>query len=103
MGGRIILLQSIVPREPYHQFLDTTMFASQNPASLTFINRMLMVGYTEMVSRDNLLWAKKKYISRPLVVKGDGPISHFRRHFQQFYSENSPTWESIQEEKQRLH
>ena len=34
---------------------------------------------------DRPIWAEKVYRSRPLLVKGDGPITEFRRWYAQFY------------------
>jgi cholesterol 7-dehydrogenase len=101
--GEFVLLQSIVPIDPYHQRLETVMFISQNPLNLTFINRLMLLGYAENVERDVLIWCKKRYLAKPALVKNDGPIAKFRKWFSQFYSENSPTWESIQEEERRMH
>jgi hypothetical protein len=49
-----------------------------------------------------LIWGRKRYLFNPVLVRDDGPIGKFRKWYNQFYSENSPTWASIQEEKQRL-
>jgi cholesterol 7-dehydrogenase len=97
--GRIVLLQSIVPQEPFHQRLQTVMYISPNPLNLTLINRLMLLGYAENVERDVLIWNRKRYLAKPALVKGDGPIAKFRKWFSQFYSESSPTWESIQEAK----
>lgn len=37
------------------------------------------------VSRDLPIWEKKRYVARPVLAKGDGPIPAYRRWCQQFY------------------
>lgn len=98
--GEIVLLQSLTPHEPFHQRLETMMFSSPSWLNFHFIMKLILLGYSEQVERDVLIWNKKRYLQRPTLVKGDGPIGKFRRWFSQFYSEHSPTWESIVQERQ---
>jgi len=37
------------------------------------------------LSADKPIWRDKVFLERPLLVKGDGPISEFRRWYAQFY------------------
>lgn len=39
------------------------------------------------IYQDIPIWEHKRYVDRPLLVKGDGPILEFRRWAEQFYSE----------------
>jgi phenylpropionate dioxygenase-like ring-hydroxylating dioxygenase large terminal subunit len=39
------------------------------------------------VYQDIPIWEHKRYLERPLLVKGDGPIGDFRRWAKQFYSD----------------
>ncbi len=95
--GRVTLLQSLTPVEPYDMRLETTAFCSPNAGNLTLANRLMLLAYAENVERDVLIWGKKQYLQAPLVVKGDGPIPRFRRWYAQFYSPSSPTWETVSE------
>lgn len=99
--GEIVLLQSLTPQEPFHQRLETMMFSSPSWGNFHAIMKLFLLGYSEQVERDVLIWNKKRYSQRPVLVKGDGPIAKFRRWYSQFYSENSPTWESITDEKKK--
>ncbi|CAG0920179.1 unnamed protein product [Notodromas monacha] len=47
------------------------------------------------LERDISVWNSKKFTRRPLLVKEDKMILAYRRWFSQFYSENSPTLESL--------
>jgi cholesterol 7-dehydrogenase len=97
--GHVVLVQSLTSVEPYHQRLDTVMWASGDAFNLTLIARLMLLGYAENVERDVLIWNRKRNYRAPLLVKGDGPIGRFRKWYQQFYTPNSPTWKSIQEAK----
>lgn len=60
--GRVILLQSIVPIEPYHQKLETVMFVSPNPLNLTFVCRLMLLAYAENVERDGSARKKGEFL-----------------------------------------
>jgi hypothetical protein len=96
--GKVTLLQSLTPVEPYLMRLETTAFCSPNVWNLTIANRLMLLAYAENVERDVLIWGKKKYLLAPLVVRGDGPIGRFRKWYAQFYSPSSPTWEGLAEQ-----
>ena len=38
------------------------------------------------IYQDIPIWEHKRYVERPLLVKGDGPIAEYRRWVRQFYS-----------------
>jgi phenylpropionate dioxygenase-like ring-hydroxylating dioxygenase large terminal subunit len=40
---------------------------------------------------DEPIWRDKVFLERPLLVKGDGPITEFRRWYEQFYEGSRPT------------
>jgi 3-ketosteroid 9alpha-monooxygenase subunit A len=42
---------------------------------------------TRQLEQDIPIWENKRYIERPMLVDGDGPIALFRRWAKQFYSE----------------
>lgn len=42
-------------------------------------------GLATEVERDRPIWEKKRYVERPVLAKGDGPIPSFRRWCRQFY------------------
>ena len=43
-----------------------------------------------------MVWNNKMYRKNPILVKEDKLIAQHRKWYSQFYSENSPTYESIQ-------
>ena len=42
-------------------------------------------GYMNDVKQDFFVWENKKYVTRPSLAKGDGPIGLYRKYVQQFY------------------
>lgn len=42
------------------------------------------------VSRDAPFWESKRYLERPALAKGDGPIPLYRRWARQFYPDGQP-------------
>lgn len=42
---------------------------------------------------DEPIWRDKVFLERPLLVKGDGPITEFRRWYEQFYAGSRPAVE----------
>ena len=40
---------------------------------------------------DEPIWRDKVFVERPLLVKGDGPITEFRRWYEQFYEGSRPS------------
>lgn len=45
----------------------------------------LMRAYVQDVSGDLDIWENKRYLDRPRIVSGDGPIGRYRRWVRQFY------------------
>jgi hypothetical protein len=46
--------------------------------------RVAMLGYVHDVRQDVPIWARQRYLDRPGVARGDGPIVPYRRWAQQF-------------------
>jgi phenylpropionate dioxygenase-like ring-hydroxylating dioxygenase large terminal subunit len=42
------------------------------------------------LAADEPIWRDKVFVERPLLVKGDGPITEFRRWYEQFYEGSRP-------------
>jgi nitrite reductase/ring-hydroxylating ferredoxin subunit len=70
----------------------------------TLIERVFMFRFVAEVQHDLTMWENKKYLNRPAIAAGDGPIAKYRAWAQQFYpgypgwvgslsSESSPTVE----------
>ena len=44
---------------------------------------------------DEPIWRDKVFLERPLLVKGDGPITEFRRWYEQFYEGSRPQVDEV--------
>ena len=53
------------------------------------------------IERDIMIWNNKQYRGKPLLIKGpeDQLLQKHRRWYSQFYSENSPTIQSLQKKE----
>ena len=41
----------------------------------------------KQLDQDKVVWDRQKYLNRPIICDGDGPIPAFRSYFSQFYAE----------------
>jgi nitrite reductase/ring-hydroxylating ferredoxin subunit len=46
-------------------------------------------GLIDQIKQDDPVWANKKYLRRPAIAEGDGPIHAYRRWASQFYPEGA--------------
>jgi nitrite reductase/ring-hydroxylating ferredoxin subunit len=58
------------------------------PGLNRLVRRAVFEGFRHDVSQDIPFWESKRYIERPLLAVGDGPIAIYRRWCRQFYSES---------------
>jgi nitrite reductase/ring-hydroxylating ferredoxin subunit len=57
-----------------------------DPAATEGLFSMLFAGFLEDVRQDVPIWENKRYVDRPALAAGDGPIPTYRKWAQQFYS-----------------
>ena len=66
------------------------------PASLRYLPRVMTDGllarallrvYRSEVEQDLEIWTHKRYVDRPLLATGDGPVGPYRRWVKQFYDD----------------
>ena len=63
------------------------------------MNEIILNGQKADVLQDVLIWAKKRYRSRPRLCRSDGEIGPFRRYCRQFYAEVSDSTREETEEQ----
>jgi hypothetical protein len=56
------------------------------PLMNPIVSRLVFKAFVGDVTRDLLNWQTKRYVAKPILVEGDGPIRTFRRWAEQFYS-----------------
>ncbi|MCZ6806598.1 MAG: hypothetical protein O7F08_06565, partial [Deltaproteobacteria bacterium] len=62
------------------------------------IREIASIGMDREVSQDAPIWSTKRYIEKPLLVEGDGPIAEYRRYCKQFY----PQVETVEQEQPQV-
>ena len=56
------------------------------PRPVTHLVRELAsLGLNKEVGQDAPIWETKRYVERPILAEGDGPIAEYRRYCKQFY------------------
>jgi nitrite reductase/ring-hydroxylating ferredoxin subunit len=50
-----------------------------------FIREATSLGVAREISQDAPIWESKRYVEKPMLAEGDGPIAEYRRYCKQFY------------------
>ena len=59
------------------------------PPVAHLIRRAASWGLNREVGQDAPIWESKRYVERPILAEGDGPIAEYRRYCKQFYEQQS--------------
>jgi len=80
----VILLKSFTPVGPLKLRMEDHVFAPKgtNRFALKYILRESSAQFHD----DILLWERKGFAKKPMLVQGDGPIIKMRKWYQQFYT-----------------
>lgn len=89
--GPMCILQTVTPLEPLLQRVTHQIFA---PPLLAPYASLLFLGECLMFERDIVIWNHKKFERQPTLVREDRTILAYRRWYSQFYSANSPTYQT---------
>lgn len=89
--GPMFIVQTVTPVQPLIHRVTHSMYA---PRYMSPYSKIVLIGESIMFERDVHVWNHKKYMHKPMLVSEDKTIRAYRRWYQQFYSENSPTYES---------
>ncbi|KAJ9458514.1 Cholesterol 7-desaturase [Diplonema papillatum] len=93
--GTVLMAQSVTPIGQFRQRVEHNYFACPNIPR--WFAKAVAWAACRQFHRDIDLWEQKTWHSRPLLVKGDGPIQRYRAWFKTFYSENSTPFGSPDE------
>ncbi|KAG8040295.1 hypothetical protein G9C98_000866 [Cotesia typhae] len=91
--GPVCILQTVTPLEPLKQRVTHYVYS---PLLLSPYAKIIFWGESFMFERDIAVWNYKKYQKNPKLVKEDHTISSYRKWFSNFYTDNSPTYQSTQ-------
>ncbi|MFD0854665.1 Rieske 2Fe-2S domain-containing protein, partial [Actinomadura adrarensis] len=60
------------------------------PESMKDFSEKMMKTFVDAIAEDIPIWEHKRYVDKPLLIRGDGPIIEFRHWAKQFYGEHVP-------------
>lgn len=89
IGARLNLLVLSSPVDHENIILRTAASAKRwGPVPATLLLRELgSLGLDREVGQDAPIWEAKRYVEKPILAEGDGPIAEYRRYCRQFYPE----------------
>jgi cholesterol 7-dehydrogenase len=82
--GQYFLIETVTPKAPLEQKVTHLLFG-KNSLFSKFFCKILLLAFIYQFQRDVEIWNFKTYLSKPTLVKGDGPIQQFRRWYSKFY------------------
>lgn len=88
-GAKMNLLVLSSPVDAENIIFRTSLAAKNwGPRPWTyFIREVTSLGVAREISQDAPIWESKRYVDRPILAEGDGPIAEYRRYCKQFYPE----------------
>jgi len=86
-GAEIHLLVLSSPVDHDNIILRTAASVKRwGPRPVTYLLRELAsMGLDKEVGQDAPIWEAKRYLEKPILAEGDGPIGEYRRYCKQFY------------------
>jgi nitrite reductase/ring-hydroxylating ferredoxin subunit/putative sterol carrier protein len=63
---------------------------TDDPAFTAELAELFYAAYVEDFAKDFPIWENKRYLARPQLAKGDGPIGAYRKWCTQFYETGAP-------------
>ncbi|RAY16259.1 (2Fe-2S)-binding protein [Actinomadura craniellae] len=87
LKGVMSFISSVSPIDAEHVRVHWvfTMPKSMEPFATKMID-----AFIKGINEDIPIWEHKRYVDKPLLIKGDGPITEFRHWAKQFYGEDVP-------------
>jgi len=83
---RILVLATPIDASHIDLRLGARMKELAVPGITPLIHRFLVQAFVHDVDQDIPIWRRKRYVDRPPLADGDGPIATYRRYASQFYS-----------------
>lgn len=82
---RHLILSSPIREGRIHMRLGTSIERFRNRALTEMMHRLAFRGLVSEVEADMPIWEAKRYVERPVLAQGDGPIHKYRKWAKQFY------------------
>ncbi|XP_063980032.1 cholesterol 7-desaturase nvd-like [Diachasmimorpha longicaudata] len=90
--GKMFIIETVTPIEPFVLKITHSLYAAPLHALYA---KIVFLGQCLMFERDNIVWSHKEFLKNPVYTPEDKRIKAFRQWYKQFYSPNSPTYQSI--------
>ena len=87
LAENITIIKSFTPVGPLELRMEDHIFAPKG--TNRFALKYMLSEASEQFHDDILIWERKAFAKRPLLVKEDGPIIRMRKWYSQFYSPQS--------------
>jgi len=88
---RHLVLSTPVDDGRVHLRIGTSVERARSRVLTEVMHRVAFGALVHEVSRDVPLWERKRYVERPVLARGDGPIHAYRRWAKQFYPKRLET------------
>jgi phenylpropionate dioxygenase-like ring-hydroxylating dioxygenase large terminal subunit len=87
--AEVMLLTGVTPvaHDHVHLRLAFTQPAEQARGPMTGAAREFVRNICRQLDQDKVIWDRQRYVEKPPVSDGDGPIARFRDAYRQFYVE----------------
>ena len=86
-----LILSTPLDEERVHVRMGVSVKHWGTAALSGIIREVASVRLSSEVKQDAPIWEAKRYLERPILAEGDGPIGAYRRYCRQFYPEQAGT------------
>jgi nitrite reductase/ring-hydroxylating ferredoxin subunit len=87
MEARLWVLPTPIDEERLTLRLAVSVLRRRRGIPYGLLTRLILNGLVRDARQDFPIWENKRYLARPALADGDGPIGRYRRWAQQFYPE----------------
>lgn len=82
---RHLILSTPIRNGQIHMRIASAVQKYRSRALTEVMHRVSLQGLNDEVETDRAFWESKRYVERPVLAKGDGPIHTYRKWTKQFY------------------
>ncbi|MDH3202571.1 MAG: hypothetical protein OEM15_16900 [Myxococcales bacterium] len=86
MDIHTLILSTPIDEEHVHLRMGMSIKNWGAPVLPLLIREIASIRLAYEVAQDAPIWAAKRYVEKPLLAEGDGPIAEYRRYCKQFYA-----------------
>ena len=83
---RLWVLPTPIDEERLTLRLAASIRRTKRPVPEGLLTRLVLAGFAYDARQDFPIWENKRYLARPALAEGDGPIGMYRRWARQFYA-----------------